>query len=73
MEVEFKGQIEQAKRDYEAQIAMMKYQLDTDQKEADRRSKEAIEAAKLEVQAIIEGFKLDLGKPGIGAGLESNI
>lgn len=73
MEVEFKGQIEQAKRDYEAQLAMMKYQLDTEQKEADRRSKEAIEAAKLEVQAIIEGFKLDLGKPGIGAGLESNI
>lgn len=73
MEVQFKGQIEQAKRDYEAQLALMKYSLDTEQKEADRRSKEAIEAVKLEVQAIIEGHKIDLGKPGIGAELESNI
>lgn len=70
MEVEFKGQIEQLKRDYEAQIAMIKVQTEMSQKEADRLSKETIEAAKLEVQAMIEGYKIDVGAAGMGTGLQ---
>ncbi len=33
-------------------------------------SKEVVESAKLEIKAMIEGLKIDLGRPGIGAGLD---
>lgn len=69
IEIENKAMIEQLKRDYEAQLSIMKTQQEMSEKEADRRSKEAIETAKLEVNAIIEGFKLDIGQKGIGAEL----
>ena len=81
MQIEFKSQIELMKEQQKMQITqiqeshkhemdMMKMQAEAINKEADRRSKEAIETAKLEVQAMLEGWKTDLGKPGIGAELQ---
>jgi len=62
--------LEQLKGAQKAELEEMKARLDSANKEADRLSKETIEAAKLEIQTFLEGMKIDLGDPGIGAGLQ---
>ena len=66
---QFSVMLEQAKIQHQQEMAMLKAQVEIAQKEADRQSKEAIEAAKLELKAFLEGFNVDIGKPGLGAGL----
>lgn len=61
--------LEQAKLKNEQEITTLKAMLQQQQKQAELAQKEAIEIAKLEVQAFLEGFKIDLGKQGIGAEL----
>lgn len=56
--------------DQKVELEELKLRVDSANKEADRISKETIEAAKLEIQAMLEGFKVDLGEPGVGAGLQ---
>jgi len=74
-------QLNQAKQDYDGQVKLLQAQFDAqmeqykqsvqaNDKERDRQSREAIEAAKLEVQAFLEGARIDIGKPGMGAGLQ---
>lgn len=71
----------QLKAGYEREIEMIKMQMAnaTDKqkleaelinKAAERASKEAIEVAKLEVEAYLQNKEIDLGAPGIGAGLQ---
>ena len=52
------------------QMEELKIRMDAANSEADRISRETIESAKLEIQAMLAGLKEDLGKPGIGAGLQ---
>jgi hypothetical protein len=52
------------------QIEELRIRMDAANSEADRISRETIESAKLEIQAMLAGLKEDLGKPGIGAGLQ---
>jgi len=62
--------LEQLKGMQAKELEEMKVRSKAVNDEADRLSKETIEAAKLEISAMLEGFKADLGKPGIGAGLQ---
>lgn len=63
-------QIAQLREQYNADLEEMKMRVDSINQEEDRRSREAIEAAKLEISAMLKGLREDLGKPGIGAGLQ---
>lgn len=78
---EYRSQLEtmKAQMEYErkaleaqqrAQLEIMKAQAEAADRAAERASKEAIETAKLEMQAFIEGLRVDLGKPGMGTGLQ---
>lgn len=66
MRTDFKLQVESAKLQNERQLAEFKAMLEQQTKDADLRSKEAIEIMKAEVQAFIAGLNLDIGKQGIG-------
>lgn len=67
-DLQVKAMQEEHKRDMEA----MRLRFEAMDRNADRASREAIEAAKLEVQAMLKGVGMDIGQPGIGAGLGSN-
>lgn len=78
---EVEGMADIQKEQMKSQISMIKAQFDAEQKERDRQfeafqkerdkeSKENIEIMKSEIAAMIEGLRVDIGKPGIGAELE---
>lgn len=66
---QFQGALEQMKKDRESELEVMKIQVDDANKEAERVSRETIEEARLEIQAMIAGMKVDIGKPGLAAEL----
>ena len=81
MEVRNNGVIQNQKLSYEAQIAQLKLSQEQALKEVssnleikltqmNNESKETIAAAQMETKAMIEGLKVDIGKPGIGAGMQ---
>jgi len=70
MKVEVDMMMEQAKAQHAAEMEDLKIRMQAANNEADRISKETIEAAKLEIQAMLEGMKVDLGDKGVGAGLQ---
>jgi hypothetical protein len=70
MQGELKATMEQIKQTTEHQHKMHELEARILIEDANRTSREAIETAKLEMQAFIEGLQADLGKPGIGAGLQ---
>jgi len=67
---QYKLALEQMKADYEQAKKLFETQARASDAEADRLSRETIEAAKLEIKAMLEGFKIDLGRSGIGEGLQ---
>lgn len=68
--VQFDGQVQQMKEGFAHEREMMKMQFAANEAKADRASREAIEAAKLEFQALLAGYKgVDIGQPGLAAGL----
>lgn len=67
MKQQFKAQSESIKLQSEHQIEVFKTQFAEASKQKDRESAEAIAAMNAEIKAMIEGIKIDLGKPGIGA------
>lgn len=69
MKAQYQQAIDQMAQERQQSLEMMKIQVDNANKDADRISKEVIEAAKLEIQAMIAGMKVDIGKPGLAAGL----
>ena len=70
MKQQFDSQIEQVKENNKAQIEMMKLKAQDDIERRKIASQEAIKAAELEVKAFLEREKIDVGKPGIGTGLQ---
>ena len=70
MQNEFKTQMAVLQAQHKAEMDEMAMRVDSINKEEDRRSREAIEAAKLEVQAMLKGMSIDLGQKGTGAGLQ---
>jgi hypothetical protein len=70
MEEANKAQTTQLREQHKHEMDMQKQQVDERIAEADRLSRETIAAAQLEIKAMIEGMKVDVGKPGIGAGLQ---
>jgi hypothetical protein len=70
MQESHKAQMMQMQESHKHQMEVMRMQMDFNNSERDRQSREAVETAKLEVKAMIEGFNADLGDPGIGAGLQ---
>lgn len=69
MQNDLRYAIEAMKLQQQSSMEQMQMRLEMMDKEADRRSREAIEAAKLEIQAMLQMREIDLGMPGIGAGL----
>lgn len=68
--VQFDGQVQQMKENFAHEREIMKMQFAANEAKADRASREAIEAAKLEFQALLAGYKgVDVGQPGLAAGL----
>jgi len=80
-----KGELQKQQTELKAQVDMalaqitgqqkidleeMQGRMEMANKEADRVSKETIAAAQLEVKAMLEGLKLDLGRPGVAEGLQ---
>jgi hypothetical protein len=59
-------QMEAFKEQSKQEIELYKAQVEAVNKEADRRSNEAIAIMTQEVKAMIEGMKVDMGQPGIG-------
>lgn len=70
MSNDLKMALEQMKQDGQNAAKLSQMIMELGNKEADRRSKEAIEAAKLEMQAMMNSLKIDLGMAGMGAGLQ---
>lgn len=70
MSNEFKMALEQMKQEGQSAAKMAQMMMDLANREADRRSKEAIETAKLEMQAMMGSLRVDLGMSGLGAGLQ---
>ena len=70
LESQVKMLMDQQSADQKAALEELKLQVESANKEADRVSRETIETAKLEIQTLLAGLKEDLGKPGIGAGLQ---
>lgn len=64
------AQIKQMQEAHRHDMEMMNLQFKAVEADKERASKEAIEAAKLEVQAFLAGLKVDMGQPGMGAGLQ---
>lgn len=67
---QFMLQAKQLQEQYKLQCDQLAIQAKAMEAAAERASKEAIEAAKLEFQALLEGIRMDIGQPGIGAGLQ---
>lgn len=70
MKAQFDAQVKQLQAEHKRQLDMMQLQFKTSEADKDRASREAIEVAKLEVQAYLASLPVELGRPGIGAGLE---
>ncbi len=70
LEGQQKLELDRVQQAAKAQMDLFKAKVDMSNKERDRQSKEAIESAKLEVKALIEGLNIDIGKAGLGAGLD---
>lgn len=70
--MEYKMQMAQMQEAHKHQMELLKQQMDFNNQERDRQSREAIEILKAEMQAFMGGLKLDIGKPGIGAEVVSN-
>lgn len=66
-------QMENEKKSRDQQLEIMKMHQDAAEARAERASREAIESAKLEMQAFLAGMNTDIGKPGIGAGLQEGL
>lgn len=70
MALSFKQWQEQYRADQERANQMIEMRMQMMSEAADRRSREVIEAAKLEFQALIQSMKpVDIGPPGLGGGL----
>lgn len=68
--LQFKAQLEQMNLNHEHQMHVMKAQMEMQNAAADRRSREVIEAAKLEFSALLKQIPSpDIGPAGIGGGL----
>lgn len=59
--------VEQAK---DAMLQFLEMRVKQVEQDAERRSREAIETAKLEMQSFLSSMRVDLGAPGIGSGLQ---
>lgn len=70
MSNDFKMALEQMKQEGQGAVKTSQMMMDLANREADRRSKEAIETAKLEMQAMLSSLRADLGLAGFGAGLQ---
>lgn len=70
MREQYNAQIKQMQESQKGQIEMLNLQFKAAQADADRKSREAIETAKLEMQAFLAGLNVDMGQPGMGAGLQ---
>jgi hypothetical protein len=71
MKAQFDGQVKQMQAEHKNQLDMMNLQVKMHEADKDRASREAIEAAKLEVQAYLARLPIDIGQPGMGAGIET--
>lgn len=69
MKAQHKQAIDEIKASKEHEHSMMVLQADMAKSAAERQSKEAIEIFKGELQALLEGYKVDVGRPGLGAEL----
>lgn len=70
MKSQFDGQVKAMQAQHKQQLDMLNLQFKASEADKDRASREAIEAAKLEVQAYLKSLPVDLGQPGMGSGLE---
>lgn len=70
--MQMEGQVKAMQSQHQQQIDMLQLQFKANEAALDRRSREAIESAKLEVQAFLQGLRIDMGQPGIGAGLQGD-
>ncbi len=69
---EFQMQAKQMQEQYKQQCDERDRMFEAREAELERASREAIEAAKLEVQALLKGLQMDIGRPGIGTGLQDS-
>ena len=67
---QFQLQAKKMQEQYKQQCDERDRQFNAYQAQRDRESKETIEAAKIELQAFIQGLQLDVGRAGIGTGLQ---
>jgi hypothetical protein len=70
MNIQLKAHLDMQSKQHEQSQALMQQRLDYANAEADRRSREAIATMQAEIKALMEGYKVDIGKPGIGAELQ---
>lgn len=68
--MQMEGQVKAMQSQHQQQIEMLNLQFKAQQADLDRKSREAIETAKLEMQAMIAGMQVDIGNPGIGEGMQ---
>lgn len=61
------AQVKLIEQQSKAEIELLKKSLEMEESERQRRHEKDIEIMRTETQALIEGFKLDIGQPGIGA------
>jgi hypothetical protein len=71
MKAQFDGQVKAMQAQHKQQIDMLNLQFKASEADKGRASREAIEAAKLEVQAYLASLPVDIGQPGMGAGMET--
>lgn len=71
MQEQHKAQMSQVEQNHKHQMELIKQQMEFSNAERDRQSKEAIAIMQAEVKALIEGFKVDIGRPGVGKELNS--
>lgn len=70
MKLQHNEAVEQISQSKDALFQFLEMRVKQVEQEADRRSREAIETAKMEMQALMESIRIDLGQQGIGAGLQ---
>jgi len=64
--LQFDAAMEQQKRDYEAKINMLKEQMKMESQSMQEETKRHIAAMNNEVKAMLEGYRIDIGRPGFG-------
>jgi hypothetical protein len=67
MKQQFDAQMNQLESQHKQQIELLKMRTEYENASRDRESREAIAIMQSEVKAMIEGLKVDIGQPGIGA------